>query len=1549
MPKPNLKKKRSLLALLLVALLLISGIPTPIFATENEISESTAEVTTIAETADTGTGTTEATPSFQEATDATEEVTPSESIPETIDTAPPEAERSLEDNHPLEPEIPSEENTETLPLADLDEENTGETEMAFATRSRAQDYSTGLPIDTRSTWETNIPGYSYKNIWLGGPWTDKNGNYHPAEDWSTATFFTSVSGTGAGEACFCIEHGELDWWSVAATRPLAEIVGADKARDMSLAAYFGYYSNKSTENRIFTQFYIWEVYPTNSAGFDNRCIIVPDDADVNARYQVFKSNLTERIANAKLTPSFASETIDVIGSQTTTVTDENGVLSYFMDANAWEAGVPYTQDGFTIMWDGSNSLSVQATATATTLTMTLANVLAAYQVPPSALVTPTDYVGQYTMTYGVGEPTLFTFSLQRKPGSGRFMLKKTDEHGQGLSGAEFSLTAPDGTVSHIQIESETYSSGDLAPGKYTLVETKAPHGYLLDATPRTITIEEESVNQVYFNQAIVNRVPVGVAIVGKADGSTAAPVADARFDILDVGGNIVDTITTGADGKGESKQLPLGNYQLVERSVPTPYLLDSEPIPFTLAYVDQNTAIVSEQISVENERAQGKIQIVKQDAIDQRPIAGVLFDILDSSDNVVATVKTDENGFAETELLPLGEYVAVETKEAEGYLKNPARTPITLAYKDMHTALITAKAIIENAPITGRIQVVKVEEDQETPIPGAVFKVFDRATGNIALGLDNKPLAELTTDEDGFAFTPTLRYGDYYLVEQDAPKQYLLNQNEYDVLLRQHDKTEVIYIANRFVELRLRITKIDSSTKEPLSDVEFQVLDESGNVVTFQYLNDQQEIVEQTHLITNQEGVAYTRGFLRAGEYEVVEVKTPDGYLPVAAQRFSISRDSNYVDLEFFGATTDLLIGNAPTKVLLSKKSVSGEDELPGAHLQVFEKSTGAIVDEWISGNEAHLIERLKIGETYVLRESLAPLGYALAGDVEFVIAETEDVQVVEMKDEPTGIVIEKLDAETKEALQGVSFRLSNSEGEAIPLREKDGVYIFDPTAEDNLATSNETGAVHIHGLPLGEYVLVEEAYDGYVTSEPVTFNVLPTNSVSNPKRVKVENQPVIVTLTKSDLVTGAPLPGASIVIEDENGELVQEAITDSDGHVILKRLAPGTYRFKEKAHPKGYVLNTETFTFSVSPDGDISGVTEFTNEPTELQIKKTVDATNEALEGILFRLHFSNGETVCFELEDGIYIADAKGKHTDLRSDRSGLVRLRYLPQGDYLLEEIKADGFVRIQEAITVSVDETSSITDPKTISVTNKEIEVVLTKTDITNEAPVPGATIEISDASGKVIQKAVTDENGTVTLRRLPAGNYTFREVLAPEGYILNPDVFRFTVDDQGKVNGTTSFTDEPTELRIYKSVKESDKPIGGVSFQLTFPDKTPVKFRLENGIYIASKDGDIEQLVTDKNGQIAVRYLPIGSFHIKETATAEGFILDETVYEIKLEGNHGVSNPLQIGLTNQKKKPTETPLPRTGEDASLALYIGGSALLALGLLTLILRKKLKRKQ
>ncbi|HNZ63652.1 MAG TPA: prealbumin-like fold domain-containing protein, partial [Bacillota bacterium] len=136
------------------------------------------------------------------------------------------------------------------------------------------------------------------------------------------------------------------------------------------------------------------------------------------------------------------------------------------------------------------------------------------------------------------------------------------------------------------------------------------------------------------------------------------------------------------------------------------------------------------------------------------------------------------------------------------------------------------------------------------------------------------------------------------------------------------------------------------------------------------------------------------------GSYTLKEVKKPDGYASSEDIRFEITRETAYLEIPAVGKVLAIPVGNRPIQVDISKKAMTGDEELPGASLRVIDKATGTVADEWVSGETAHRIEHLTAGRTYILRETIAPDGYAVASDIEFTLSDTGEVQTVVMRDE---------------------------------------------------------------------------------------------------------------------------------------------------------------------------------------------------------------------------------------------------------------------------------------------------------------------------------------------------------------------------------------------------------------------------------------------------------------------------------------------------------------------------------------------------------------------
>ena len=257
----------------------------------------------------------------------------------------------------------------------------------------------------------------------------------------------------------------------------------------------------------------------------------------------------------------------------------------------------------------------------------------------------------------------------------------------------------------------------------------------------------------------------------------------------------------------------------------------------------------------------------------------------------------------------------------------------------------------------------------------------------------------------------------------------------------------------------------------------------------------------------------YTIAELPMGIYELQEIKTLDG-LVLNDEKYEIKFEQKDLTTKVYEDRKDIV--NDTTIFEFSKKSITGDDELEGANLQVIDKD-GKIIDEWTSGNKTHKIEGLKVGETYTLRETITPNGYVKATDIEFTVDNTQDIQKIEM--------IDKIVEMTKVDIGGEEL-----EGAKIQVFDKDNKLV------DEWVSSKEPH--RINGLVEKEtYTLHEEvAIEGYVKATDIEFTV-----TEDKETQKVEMIDKIVQVTKTDLTTGEELEGAELVVTDENGNVIDE------------------------------------------------------------------------------------------------------------------------------------------------------------------------------------------------------------------------------------------------------------------------------------------------------------------------------------------------------------------------------------------------------------------------
>ena len=228
--------------------------------------------------------------------------------------------------------------------------------------------------------------------------------------------------------------------------------------------------------------------------------------------------------------------------------------------------------------------------------------------------------------------------------------------------------------------------------------------------------------------------------------------------------------------------------------------------------------------------------------------------------------------------------------------------------------------------------------------------------------------------------------------------------------------------------------------------------------------------------------------------------------------------------------------------------------------------------------------------------------------------------------------------------------------------------------------------------------------------------------------------------------------------------------------------------------------------------------------------------------------------------------------------------------------------------------------------------KKIEAVITKTDITGKQPVPGATVEIYDADGKSVYKAVTDKDGKISTMTLAPGKYTFKETLAPEGFALNPNTMSFEIKPDGTIHGDTSFTDEVVQLIIKKVDSTSKKALPGAEF----------------GLY-DSKDKLLMTGKTDKDGLLVFSKLNPGKYSIKELKAPAGYVMSGKVISAEVTATYVNQEAFVVENTSTVPKTGVFSFPWWG----YALLITGLLCAgAAGILTLrnqSTRKRISRKE
>lgn len=878
----------------------------------------------------------------------------------------------------------------------------------------------------------------------------------------------------------------------------------------------------------------------------------------------------------------------------------------------------------------------------------------------------------------------------------------------------------------------------------------------------------------------------------------------------------------------------------------------------------------------------GKLELTKYNSDQSATVPNTTFKIT-GPNGYDKTWTTDADGKISLDRLELGQYKAVETQSANGYLINVTEKGFTIKANE------TTKVDFSNDEPTGKIELTKSIDTSKTNglkgdanLEGNVYEL--RAKEKITNKAGTKTFYEKDalvsskkTDENGKITWDNLPLGNYYIKETSSNETLVLNTSVINVSLEYEGQTVSKVTSSKKTSNRVNMQKIQVFKSGEKDSISGFVKGLQGAEFTFKLKSEVDHVGwdnAQPYAIitTDANGIANTP-YLPYGEYLVKETKTPADY--ITAPDFTISITDDYSEYKDVEQVKRININNRPftsqVKLVKVDKDTGKTVTLNSASFKVKDskgnyvrqKVGGVKIDTFTTNSKNQIVTLfgtkgevtlpLELGAgTYFVEEIKTPDGFLeLEEPVSFTITNQYNYDVdedetpvltVKIKNaQPYGkLVIKKTDKVTADPLENVEYELTAKEN---IINAVDGSIIYKKGDVVSTGKTDAQGILTVDDLPMGHYTLKETlTNEGYVLAEEVK----------------------------------------DVIFEQED------------------------------TTTKEYVINVNMT--NIKPYG-------------EIHLEKTDKDTKELLGGVTFQLTakediysldgrntllYKAGDTVSKDIsENGLYVTDELGQ-----------INISDLPLGKYELKEIQTlEGYVPNDTVyeINLSYDHTDKIIYTKEINVENEKTITEISKIDATDEKELEGAHLSLKDKDGNVVEEWVSGKEPHIIRGLLVNEEYTLHEDLTPIGYATANDV-TFTVNDDGTVT-KVMMKDEITKVDISKVDATTSKEIEGA--KLSLKDK---------------ETGQIIENWTSGKTPHRIEGLEVGKTYILHEDLAPAG------YEVASDVEFTIADTGEVQTVVMKDEP-KTTVVKTGDSSQIGLYVVMSAVAGIGLTAALkLRKK-----